>query len=333
MIGQSPALTAALDHLSLLAGIDRPVLIIGERGTGKELAAERLHFLSPRWSEAFVKINCGAITETLLESELFGHEAGSFTGATKQHVGRFERADGGSLFLDELGTMSLRLQEKLLRLIEYGEFERVGGQKTLKVDVRVIGATNADLPSMADAGEFRWDLLDRLSFDVVSLPPLRERREDIAELAAHFAVRFVAELGWDFFPGFSEKTLELLEAHPWHGNIRELKNAVERSLFRWGQQDAEVDALILDAFRPQQTVINPDGGHPPNDHNPDTDDSNDWPIDLRSYLATLERDLAIRALTEAQYSQRKAATLLGLSYDQMRSVVRKHKLQARLKNT
>jgi len=234
MIGQSPALTAALDHLSLLAGIDRPVLIIGERGTGKELAAERLHFLSPRWSEAFVKINCGAITETLLESELFGHEAGAFTGATKQHVGRFERADGGSLFLDELGTMSLRLQEKLLRLIEYGEFERVGGQKTLKADVRVIGATNADLPSMADAGEFRWDLLDRLSFDVVTLPPLRERREDIAELAAHFAVRFVAELGWDFFPGFSEKTLELLEAHPWHGNIRELKNAVERSLFRWG---------------------------------------------------------------------------------------------------
>ena len=201
MIGQSPALTAALDHLSLLAGIDRPVLIIGERGTGKELAAERLHFLSPRWSEAFVKINCGAIAETLLESELFGHEAGSFTGATKQHIGRFERADGGSLFLDELGTMSLRLQEKLLRLIEYGEFERVGGQKTLKVDVRVIGATNADLPRMADAGEFRWDLLDRLSFDVVTLPPLRERREDIAELANHFAVRFVSELGWDFFPG------------------------------------------------------------------------------------------------------------------------------------
>ena len=333
MIGQSPALTAALAHLSLLAGIDRPVLIIGERGTGKELAAERLHFLSPRWSEAFVKINCGAITETLLESELFGHEAGAFTGATKQHIGRFERADGGSLFLDELGTMSLRLQEKLLRLIEYGDFERVGGQKTLKVDVRVIGATNADLPRMADAGEFRWDLLDRLSFDVVTLPPLRERREDIAELATHFAVRFVSELGWEFFPGFSEKALELLETHPWHGNIRELKNAVERSLFRWGRQDAEVDALTLDAFSPQQTAVNPDKRHSPNDRIPYTDDTNDWPIDLRSNLATLERDLAIRALTEAQYSQRKAATLLGLSYDQMRSVVRKHKLQVRLKST
>ena len=167
IIGQSPALATALDHLSSLATIDRPVLVIGERGTGKELASERLHFLSPRWSGEFLKVNCGAIAETLLESELFGHEAGAFTGATKQHVGRFERADGGTLFLDELGTMSLRLQEKLLRLIEYGEFERVGGTRTIKVDVRIIAATNADLREMADAGEFRWDLLDRLTFDVV----------------------------------------------------------------------------------------------------------------------------------------------------------------------
>ncbi len=333
MIGQSPALTAALDHLSLLATIDRPVLILGERGTGKELAAERLHYLSTRWSEAFIKVNCGAITETLLESELFGHEAGAFTGATKQHIGRFERADGGSLFLDELGTMSLRLQEKLLRLIEYGEFERVGGQKTLKVDVRVIGATNADLPGMANAGEFRWDLLDRLSFDVVNLPPLRERPEDIAELASHFAVRFVAELGWDVFPGFSENALSMLQAHPWHGNIRELKNAVERSLFRWGQQDSQVDELILDAFGTQQTGQNPEITLPTKDHFHPADDSSKWPIDLRSILNSFERDLAAQALAEAQFSQRKAATLLGLSYDQMRSVVRKHRLQPKPKKT
>ena len=333
MIGQSPALTAALDHLSLLATIDRPVLILGERGTGKELAAERLHYLSSRWSEAFIKVNCGAITETLLESELFGHEAGAFTGATKQHIGRFERADGGSLFLDELGTMSLRLQEKLLRLIEYGEFERVGGQKTIKVDVRVIGATNANLPDMANAGEFRWDLLDRLSFDVVSLPPLRERHEDIAELASHFAVRFVAELGWDVFPGFTEEALSMLQSHTWHGNIRELKNAVERSLFRWGQQDSEVDELILDPFGTQQTVQNTEITHPLKDHLQPTDDSSKWPIDLRSTLNSFERDLASEALTDAQFSQRKAATLLGLSYDQMRSVVRKHKLQPKSKET
>ena len=333
MIGQSRALTAALDHLSLLATIDRPVLILGERGTGKELAAERLHYLSSRWSEAFIKVNCGAITETLLESELFGHEAGAFTGATKQHIGRFERADGGSLFLDELGTMSLRLQEKLLRLIEYGEFERVGGQKTLKVDVRVIGATNASLPDMANAGEFRWDLLDRLSFDVVSLPPLRERHEDIAELASHFAVRFVAELGWDVFPGFTEEALSMLQSHTWHGNIRELKNAVERSLFRWGQQDSEVDELILDPFGTQETVQNTEITHPLKDHLQPTDDSSKWPIDLRYTLSSFERDLASEALTDAQFSQRKAATLLGLSYDQMRSVVRKHKLQPKSKET
>ena len=306
---------------------------MGERGTGKELAAERLHYLSTRWSEAFIKVNCGAITETLLESELFGHEAGAFTGATKQHIGRFERADGGSLFLDELGTMSLRLQEKLLRLIEYGEFERVGGQKTLKVDVRVIGATNANLPDMANTGEFRWDLLDRLSFDVVSLPPLRERHEDIAELASHFAVRFVAELGWDVFPGFTEKALSVLQSHTWHGNIRELKNAVERSLFRWGQQDSEVDELILDPFGTQQAVQSTEITHHLKDHLQPTDDSSKWPIDLRSTLSSFERDLASEALTDAQFSQRKAATLLGLSYDQMRSVVRKHKLQPKSKET
>jgi len=151
IIGESTALAAALDHISRLAGIDRPVLIVGERGTGKELAAERLHYLSPRWNQAFTKINCSAVTETLLESELFGHEAGAFTGATKRHIGRFELTDGGTLFLDELATMSPRLQEKLLRVIEYGEFERVGGQKTLRVDVRLVGATNADLPAiMAD---------------------------------------------------------------------------------------------------------------------------------------------------------------------------------------
>ena len=248
IIGQSPVLSAALDHLSTLASIDRPVLVIGERGTGKELAAERLHFLSPRWSNAFLKVNCGAIAETLLESELFGHEAGAFTGATRQHIGRFERADGGTLFLDELGTMSLQLQEKLLRLIEYGEFERVGGQKTIHVDVRIVAATNADLPAMADRGDFRWDLLDRLTFDVVRLPALRERPEDIDELANHFAMKFTSELGWDVFSGFSDTALESLKGHDWPGNIRELKNAVERSLYRWGAQDAPVGIVVIDPF-------------------------------------------------------------------------------------
>lgn len=326
MIGQSPALTAALDHLSLLATIDRPVLILGERGTGKELAAERLHYLSPRWSEAFIKVNCSAITETLLESELFGHEAGAFTGATKQHIGRFERADGGSLFLDELGTMSLRLQEKLLRLIEYGEFERVGGQKTIKVDVRIIGATNASLPDMANAGEFRWDLLDRLSFDVVNLPPLRERPEDIAELANHFAVRFAAELGWEFFPGFTNQALSILESHPWYGNIRELKNAVERSIFRWGQQTTRIDTLVLDAFSHKTTseVSTEVAGGAVLEE--ESRPLQKWPIDLKLALASKEKELSQTALRAAAHNQREAAALLNLTYDQMRSIVRKHGL-------
>ncbi|HEY7775780.1 MAG TPA: sigma 54-interacting transcriptional regulator, partial [Kineobactrum sp.] len=155
VIGSSAALALALDQVSRLAGINRPVLILGARGTGKELAAERLHFLSPRWEAPLLKVNCAALADALLESELFGHEPGAFTGATRVRQGRFERADGGTLFLDELGTMSPRLQEKLLRLVEHGEFERLGGQQTLQVDVRVVAATNADLRALATAGQFR----------------------------------------------------------------------------------------------------------------------------------------------------------------------------------
>lgn len=332
IIGQSPALAAALDHLSTLATIDRPVLVLGERGTGKELAGERLHFLSPRWSSAFIKVNCGAITESLLESELFGHEAGAFTGATKQHIGRFERADGGTLFLDELGTMSLRLQEKLLRLIEYGEFERVGGQKTISVDVRIVAATNADLPRMADAGEFRWDLLDRLTFDVVRLPPLRERPEDIDELTTHFGIRMCADLGWELFPGFTDAALEELTAHRWPGNVRELKNVVERSIFRWGQSEEAIEDVVINPF----SVITSEG-------TVDSSQSSEadaattttpkphpkFPLDLRRFLAETEQALLEGALKESGQNQKAAAGLLGLSYDQMRSLVRKYKRRTR----
>lgn len=356
VIGQSPALAEALNHLSSLAAIDRPVLVIGERGTGKELAAERLHFLSQRWSNSLLKVNCGAITETLLESELFGHEAGAFTGATKLHVGRFERADGGTLFLDELGTMSLRLQEKLLRLIEYGEFERVGGQKTLQVDVRVIAATNADLPTLANEGSFRWDLLDRLSFDVVRLPPLRERPEDVEDLANHFAMKFCAELGWAIFPGFSHQALRQMQQHPWPGNIRELKNTVERSVYRWGNQPEPVNIMVMDPFNQakQSHLVTPsadgtgqlDGlsinrpispaerlsGNAKHAGTPrQATDQIQLPTDLRQWLDETERDLTQRALEASNHHQKDAAKRLGLSYDQMRSLVRKHSLHTRPK--
>lgn len=345
MIGQSTALAAALDHLSSLAAIDRPILVLGERGTGKELAAERLHFLSPRWSQTFVKVNCGAITESLLESELFGHEAGAFTGATKMHVGRFERADGGTLFLDELGTMSLRLQEKLLRLIEYGEFERVGGHKTISVDVRIIAATNADLRRMADLGEFRWDLLDRLTFDVVRLPPLRERPEDVEELANHFAIKLISELGWEVFTGFSEQAMAALQAHTWPGNVRELKNVVERSIYRWGHQEEAVDEVILNPFAghgeghgAQRISTEPgiDTNAPREVPSPTEASSQHHPkktltlpVDLADILLTTERTWLEQALQQSQHQQKAAAELLGLSYAQIRGLMRKHGLRTR----
>jgi psp operon transcriptional activator len=183
LLGESPAFLAALSHVSRVAPLERPVLVIGERGTGKELIAARLHYLSQRWDRPFVKVNCAALPESLLDSELFGHEAGAFTGATRRQIGRIEQADGGTLFLDEIATASPAVQEKLLRAVEYGEIERVGG-RTATVDVRVVGATNADLPALAAAGRFRADLLDRLAFDVVTLPPLRARPDDGARVAA-----------------------------------------------------------------------------------------------------------------------------------------------------
>ena len=363
IIGTSAPLIAALDHISRLASIDRPALIVGERGTGKELAAERLHYLSPRWDQTLTKVNCGAITETLLESELFGHEAGAFTGANKQHAGRFELTDGGTLFLDELATMSTRLQEKLLRVIEYGEFERVGGQRTLHVDVRIVAATNADLPALADRGVFRWDLLDRLSFDVVHLPPLRDRELDLQELAQHFSVRMCTELGWSYFPGFTPAAIACLQGHHWPGNIRELKNVVERSLFRAQNPEDPIHDIIIDPFHdnaagrviPVDSSAQLGDGHDTacdithgftRDKNHDThhgktydnesasskvarSGNSGWPISLKSRLQEEERRWLAAALEESGQRQNDAASLLGLSYHQMRALVRKHQLHTR----
>ena len=327
IIGNSAALASALERISQLAPINRPVLILGERGTGKELAADRVHFLSTRWDAPLLKTNCAALADSLLESELFGHEPGAFTGATRSHRGRFERADGGTLFLDELATMSLRLQEKLLRLIEYGEFERLGGQQTLQVDVRVVAATNADLPSLAEQGKFRADLLDRLSFDVVHLPPLRKRNEDIPELAQHFAVQMSAELGWELFPGFSEQAMQALLSHRWEGNIRELKNAVERSLYRWGNSDNPVNEVVLNPFdSPFEETIE----EPKTSAEAGPDDEPAKPIvDFSSHMDALEKQLLEDALSRHGHHQRVTADALGLSYDQMRGLVRKHGLSQR----
>ena len=327
IIGNSAALANALDQVSHLAQINRPILILGERGTGKELAAQRLHYLSPRWEAPLVKVNCAAMAESLLESELFGHEPGAFTGATRTHYGRFERADGGTLFLDELGTMSVRLQEKLLRLVEYGEFERVGGQETLSVDVRIVGATNVDLRLLAERGTFRHDLLDRLSFDVVHLPALRHRAEDIQELAQHFAVQLCGELGWEMFAGFSAAAQAALEQHHWPGNVRELKNTVERSLFRWNSPATVVEDIIVDPFQsPWDEPVTATATASSDTVEPATRPP---PVDFSKQMDTIEKDLVQRALAQHAYNQRLTASTLGLSYDQLRGLVRKHGLSSR----
>jgi len=330
LIGESPAFLAMLEHVSRAAKLLKPVLVIGERGTGKELITERLHYLSERWENQLVRINCAALTESLLESELFGHEAGAFTGATRQHRGCFEQAEGGTLVLDELGTIPLRMQEKILRVIEYGEFQRVGGSKTLTSDARIVGSTNENLPALAARGRFRSDLLDRLAFDVIHVPPLRARPEDIEALAFHFAVNVTAELKRAYFPGFSGQALAELKSCAWPGNVRELKNTVERSIYRADDPDAPIEALLVDPFEsPWSPVAAPPGPETasgaaaplPQLRLPDG-----WPIDLRARVSEYEQALIEAALKQAQYKQTAAAGLLGLSYHQLRGLLKKYGL-------
>jgi len=326
LLGESPAILKVLEEVSQVAPLEKPVLIVGERGTGKELIAARLHYLSNRWEGTFLKMNCAAISESLLESELFGHEAGAFTGASRTHHGRFERADGGTLFLDELATTSPLVQEKLLRVIEYGEYERVGGKRTLTCNVRLVAATNQDLPTLADRGEFRHDLLDRLAFDVITLPPLRAREEDILLLADHFAVNMANELSREYFPGFSTRARAALLRHRWPGNVRELKNVVERAVYR-NPYDTEVDEVVFDPFdspfRPQQQRPAAPKAVAEADHQNEVED---LPTDLKARVQAFEIQLIERAMTSARHNQRKAAELLGLTYDQLRGYLRKYDL-------
>ena len=316
-IGESPAFLEVLEATSRIAPLEKPALIVGERGTGKELIADRLHLLSDRSAQAALKMNCAAISDALLESELFGHEAGAFTGASRTHQGRFERADGGTLFLDELATTSPLVQEKLLRVIEYGEFERVGGSKTLRCDVRLIAATNEDLPRLAAEGKFRSDLLDRLAFDVITLPPLRERRDDIMLLAERFAIDMSRELGREVFPGFSSDAVRRLLSHHWPGNIRELKNVVERCVYRT-EVGRPVEEIVLDPFaspyRPGAATAAEDAGH----RQPSL------PLDLKGAVRDFEIATIRRALEASRHNQRKAAEQLSLTYHQLRGYLKKY---------
>jgi psp operon transcriptional activator len=327
IIGEAPAFLEMLEHVSRAATLSKPVLVVGERGTGKELIASRLHFLSNRWEQCVVKVNCAALTESILESELFGHEAGAFTGAAKTHIGHFERADGGTLILDELATISLRMQEKILRTIEYGEVQRVGGNDTLRVDVRIVGSTNADLQSLAAEGLFRKDLLDRLAFDVITVPPLRERVEDILPLANAFAIHMASELKWNYFPGFSPRASSALLRNRWPGNVRELKNTVERSVYRAHDPEQLITKIALDPFDSPYQMADGDAAVPraaaAKRRSPLL------PTDLKQRLADTETELLQAALEKARFNQRLAADLLGLGYHQFRGKLRKFGIRSK----
>ncbi len=358
LVGEASSFLEVIEQVSQLAPIEKPILVVGERGTGKELIAARLHYLSARWEQPFIKLNCAAINENLLETELFGHEAGSFTGANKRHLGRFELADKGTLFLDELGNSSLAVQEKLLRVIEYGELERVGGNKTIKADVRIVAATNENLPVKAKQGKFRADLLDRLAFDVVTIPPLRARVSDILVLAQHFSLAMTRELERDYFPGFSKQAeLELL-SYDWPGNVRELKNVIERNIYKT-PPDQVIESIQFDPFAsPYQLTGSRSNHFEANESELQSNfsseaahyfDSNDqelvtpqkaipladtsstsfdveFPIDLKQTMAEQEVNIIQQALKSAQFNQKKCADLLGLTYHQLRGYLKKYQL-------
>jgi psp operon transcriptional activator len=341
-VGQSFPFLDAVERASRAAPLNRPVLVVGERGTGKELIAERLHHLSGRWAGPLVVMNCAALPENLIEAELFGHEAGSFTGAAKTRHGRFEEADGGTLFLDELGTLSMPAQDRLLRAVEYGEITRIGASKPIQVDVRIVAATNESLPDQVERGKFRADLLDRLSFEVVTLPPLRSRSGDVPLLVDHFGRRMAVELDWPNWPGFSDRAVADLEAYHWPGNVRELRNVVERAVYRWEDPERPVDAIQFDPFHspwapaasahaqarselappvdPQVHEAPASAAPAPSPAPPATTS------DFRAAVAEYERSLLQNALAANRFNQRATASALNLSYDQLRHALKRHKL-------
>ncbi len=305
MIGAGGGLKAVTEKIQALADIPRSVLIVGERGTGKELVATALHNAGARREGPFVTINCAALPDTLAEAELFGHAKGAFTDAREERAGKFELADSGTLFLDEVGNMPMSLQQKILRAIEYQTFERVGGGRTLSVDVRVTAATNADLEAAMKAGTFRRDLYDRLAFDTIRVPPLRERRHDIPDLCRTFLERFREEVAGLSCTEISTEAIEALAGLPLPGNVRELKNRIERAAYRCGTGTIEVADLDLEPG-PGSAADDPGGG-------------------FHEQVRAFEHRLLAQAI-EKHGNLTEAAKALDLGYDQIRRLAKKHDL-------
>jgi two-component system response regulator HydG len=299
IVGRSEGMRAIFDAIRRVAETSSSVYIYGESGTGKELIARAIHRESPRHEGPFIKVNCSALPEGLLESELFGHEKGAFTGAIKERKGRFELADGGTLFLDEIADIPPSVQVKLLRVLQEKEIERVGGEKTIHVDVRIISATNRDLLPLVTEGEFREDLFYRLHIIPVTVPPLRERREDVAPLVQHFIETVSAEIGKPV-RGITDEALEMLHQYDWPGNIRELENMIERAIVLCDDEMLGLEQFPLD-HRASPRGTTPLLTPPPL-----------GTISLDDALARLERAMIEQALEEAKGVKTRTAELLGI---------------------
>ncbi len=310
IIGRSPRMQALYQMIETVAGVQSTVLVTGESGTGKELVARAIHNLSPRVDKPFVSINCGAFTETLLESELFGYVRGAFTGATANRKGLFEAADKGTIFLDEIGEMSPAMQVKLLRVLQEKKVRPVGGHEELAIDARVIAATNRDLTAMTKAGTFREDLFYRVSVIPLELPPLREKREDIPELVAHFVQKFCAQAGRTLT--VTPPALELLERYSWPGNVRELEHTIERAvaLERTGEIQPERLPEHITQYNPARIAA--------------AFDLPDEGFNLTAHLDQLEKTYLLEALRRTGGNQTRAAEILHLSVRSLRHLLDKH---------
>lgn len=331
LVGESAAFHALMDQVSDSAALNRSMLIIGERGTGKDLIASRLHFLSPRWEQVYVTVNCAAYTDQLLDEALFGL---TYFDGRADIDGHFVRADSGTLMLDNIDHVSLRLQEKLLQALEHGIIDPLGSPDTEEVDVRVIAASTRDLNAMVQEGTFRADLLDRLAFDVLTLPPLRQRQDDIPPLAEHFGRKVASELGAESFAGFTPEAQETLMQQPWPGNIRALKTTVERTVAQNFLRDetlsAPIASISLDPFGGPWR-LSESAGSPSQPHSAASDTNLEAPQETATAFSErvfkFERGLIDEALTTSGNHQGKAANYLGLTYHQFRGLLRKHGLK------
>ncbi|HNY66471.1 MAG TPA: sigma-54 dependent transcriptional regulator [Deltaproteobacteria bacterium] len=316
IIGSSERMQKVFSLIDKVSSTDSTVLVLGESGTGKELVARALHYNSPRAQNPFVPVNCGAIPEELLESELFGHEKGAFTGAFRTRIGRFELANSGSIFLDEISEMSPNLQVKLLRVIQEREFERVGGVKSIKTDVRIIAATNRDLEEEVAQGRFREDLYYRLNVIPLNLPPLRERKDDIPLLVKHFMAKYGQEKNSQV-TGFTRKAMSMLMSYKWPGNVRELENLVERVLVLCEGTEVDVHDLPerLANGTPQPASVIP------------VIDLPETGIDLSTAVSEFEKSIIMQALTRSNWVKNRAAKLLHVNRTTLVEKIKKQNLQ------